>query len=276
MTDTLPTSESNDYAVQVDASVRDERTGALYVHRDLDVVIPPWALEEHVGPPKASEALGDVDSWVEYITRFATPGRTLLTWNSNGLYAILDYHENAGGEAGRVQWLAKHPFIRSPEWHDWTGIASGHAVSQAKAIEFLEDHGPDIVEPTAGELMNLLRSLRGTVNKTAETTLNEDGSTRISFEGTTGIAARGGTADLPAEIAIAIPVLKGHVDDADKAVLYRLAVRLRASVDDHARLALRFSIPAAERTLEDVFADRVREARQLLVGEGFDILRAAG
>jgi hypothetical protein len=117
--------------------------------------------------------------------------------------------------------------------------------------------------------MALLGSMRATVNKSAQTELRPDGTTSVTWSDAKNIAARGGTTDLPPEFTITIPVLKGHD------VRYKLAVRLRASVDDQARLALRFSIPLAERALEAVFSDRVAAAK-LLLGDGFVILRAAG
>jgi hypothetical protein len=121
--------------------------------------------------------------------------------------------------------------------------------------------------------MNLLRTLRTTVNKSAQTELRADGTTSVSYTDDKGIAARGGTIDLPSEFTIAIPVLKGHVGSDGKPVVYSLKVRLRASVDDQARLTLRFTIPTAERALEEVFADRVQLAERLL--DGYDVLRAA-
>ena len=75
--------------------------------------------------------------------------------------------------------------------------------------------------------------------------------------------------ELPPVITIAIPVLKGH------GVFYQMDVRLRAFVDDASHLSLRFSLPTAERVLEEVYAEKVAEAKGLL-GDAFKLLRAAG
>lgn len=276
MSDTLPRQHDHEYAVAVAASVRDERTGALWVHKDLVQVKQAWDDETHVGPPAAHESFGDVESFASYVKRFAGAGELapLLTWNSQGLHAVLDYHTDQTA-AGRLQWISNHPFDRSPEWKAWMALADGHAKGQREAIEALEDRGAEIVEPTPAELMNLLRTLRVTVNKSAQTELRPDGSTSVQWMDDKNIAARGGTTDLPSEFTIAIPVLKGHVDNDGKPVVYALKVRLRATVNDQARLALRFTIPSAERALESVFADRVAAARAAL-GDQFEILRAAG
>lgn len=70
-------------------------------------------------------------------------------------------------------------------------------------------------------------------------------------------------------LRVAIPVLVGDVTK------WEIKVRMRVSVDDAAHLRFRFSIVNAERVLEQVYAERVAEAKGLL-GEAFPLLRAAG
>lgn len=275
MADTLPSANQKDFAVQIDAAVKDDKSGALWVHEDLILAVPAWENEGHIGPVKASESFGDVDSWADYVIRFANHEggpEPLLTWNSQGLRAVLDYHSD--GVPGRCQWFAIHPFERAPEWKAWLALADGRPKGQREAIEALEDRAAEIIEPDAAKLMELLRNLRATVNANAETELSPDGSTNVKYSQAKTI--RGGAADvsLPPEIKIAVPVLKGHVDDKGAPVAFKLTVRLRASIDNDAHLALRFTIPDAERVLEMVYADRVGAAVGL-IGE-LQLLRAAG
>jgi hypothetical protein len=268
--ETLPTDESNEYAVQLAPSVEDA-TGALFVHRDYVKVRDEWAIEQHVGPPKAHEVFGDVESWVAYVQRFGHHQQPLLTWNSGGFHAVLDYHQNDGleGTPGRLLWVARMPFEHSAEWKAWQTLANGQARSQRETIEQLEDRGAEIVEPSPGGLMALLRNLRATVNKSAEAELRSDGTTSVRWADDKNVGARGGTTDLPAEISIAIPILKG-VD-----ALYKLAVRLRVSVNDQAKLSFRLTIPNADKALGLAYVARVEVARTLL-GDDFTVLRAAG
>lgn len=259
-------------------SYRDPHTGALYVHADLVEVQEPWAEESHVPPIKAAEKFGDVESWVAYVQRFGAPGDVdgttylpHLTWSASGLKAILDYH-GADLVAGRCQWVATCPFVLSPEWRAWTAFASGQPWPHKAAVEKLEDLAPDIVDPPAADLAALLRSLRATVNATAQTDLRADGTATVAFSTDKRVNLPG--LDLPPEFAVAIRALVGHVDDDGRPVLYRLPVKVRVSVDDQARLAFRFGVPTAERVLEDVYADRVARAKALL-GDGFALLRAA-
>lgn len=270
MPDTLPGEAANDRtpAVVIEATYKDPRTGALYVHTDLVAAQPAWADEEHIGPAKADERFGDIDSWAAYVQRYASPtSPPFLAWNSQGLRAVLDYHGERGG-GNRCQWLASMPFEKSPEWCHWRDLVGSSPWAHKKAVERLEDLSEDITDPPAGDLMNLLRNLRSTVNATAQTELLPDGTTRIGFTQDKAVKGISDVA-LPPEFTIAIPVLNGR----DKR--YKLAVRVRANVDDQAHLALRFSIPQAERALEMVYAELVAEAKALL-GDGFSLLRAAG
>ena len=252
---------------------KDPETQALYVHRDLVKVQEPWAEEQHVGPMEGHKSFGDIQSWTSFVLRYGgTP--TLCTWNSAGLVAILDYAESASA-AGRGTWVASCPFAPSIQRKRWSALANGQPLAQKFAVESLEDLLADIVEPEPGELVNLLRNLRTSVNAQAVAELRPDGTTSVSFSKQTQVmAGMLGTVELPPWFIIAIPVLKGHVDGAGRPVLYRLPIRRRVSVDDSAHLVFRLTIPDLDRVLEDVYAERVREASALL-GDQFALLRAA-
>lgn len=282
MTQKQTSSEPVDqYAIQaaprltLQASVKDA-TGAEWVHQDYQRVTQPWEVEGHVGPIKASERLGDIESWAAYVMRFAgADGHApLLTWSENGLKAVLDYHTGEG-DAGRTQWVAEHPFVKTVQWRRWERIADGHGKSQTELLEFFEDNAADIVAPTAAEVARTLRTLRATVNVTGETTLEEDGSTSISYAKTAGVKAAG-ELKLPPSIAISIPLLKGHTAEANGRMMpvhYGLEVRVRVSVGGDNKPVFRLTIPRAEQSFEDVYADRVAKAREL-IGAGFELYRS--
>jgi hypothetical protein len=251
--------------------------GSVYVHHDLDLAVEAWEMEEHIGPTRAQEKLGDVESWAKYVTQYGQPDTTLTTWNEGGLRAILDYHTKENG--GRGAWHAEHRFSHSSQWLAWAALANGQPRSQRALIEALEDLSEDILTPAAGELLGLLRSLRATASNKASAHLAEDGSTNISYETESAIRS-GGDVTLPPTLAIVIPVLKGHLipSEDDPAVLVPrhdlIIVRLRAGVGDGAQMTFRLSMPGAERVMEDVIADRVRAAQDAL-GQDYALLRAA-
>jgi Uncharacterized conserved protein (DUF2303) len=262
----------------VQASVQDRDTGALFIHKDLVQVIEPWAREAHLGPIQADERFGDVDSWASYVKRHArADSPPFIAWTSGGLRAVLDYHN---GTTGRCQWVASHPFVLAPAFVGWRALADNRARSQREVVEWLEGHMPDIQEPAAGELLPLLRTLRTTVNKSTTVELQEDGTSSFQIAGDGRAGGRGGVAPLPAEFTIVVQVLKGHVEPATvpgevpRPVLYRFSVRMRVDPGNDAHPVFRFEIPLAERILEDVYADRVQAARDLL-GPDYEVLRGA-
>lgn len=269
----------------VAATYVDPITKALYVHKDLEQVLPDWAIEQHLPPIARTEHFGDVESWASYVRRFGQAAAhendegafdlPFLTWSERGLTAILDYHA-ADGTADRCQWLAEHRFERSHQWQRWAQLANGKARTQREVLEALEDYAEDIREPAPAQLIGILRMLRATAGATAESELAPDGSTHIVYAKSNAVKA--GELDLPSEFQVQIQVLRGHVeptsDGKTTPVLYRLPVRVRVSVDDSAHLAIRLSMPTAERTLEAVLADQVQAAERLL-GAGYELLRAA-
>lgn len=252
---------------------KDPVTGSLYVHEDLERVNQPWEEEAHIPPIKAHERFGDVQSWVEYIAKYGDGYTELVTWNSQGLKATLDYHTSTE-KLGRCQWIAEYPFTFAPEWLAWRNFANGMMLTQAQVIEKLEELGETITSPDATSLMNLLRKLRATVKSEASTELKEDGSTSVSFSQDKSVNKTGDVA-LPSVITIVLPVLKGHADDAGRPVAYEVTVRLRASIDNLAHLTFRLSLQNVERVLEVVYAEQVQKAKDLL-GDSFTPLRAAG
>lgn len=248
--------------------------GAEFVHKDLVKVVDEWAVEDHQRLTTA-ERLGDVQSWARYVQIHGAASEPFLTWNAKGLHAVLDYPETK-------RWTADYPFELTVEFRRWSGLATGAAIDLQKAVEFLEDNTPDIHEPDAASLLDLLRVLKA--NYTANTTveLRPDGTSKLAFSRDTRVSGPS-DAELPNEITVAIPVLKGHVEQetdvdagifAGQPVRYKLVLKVRASADSNAKLSLRFNMPVMERVLEQVYAERVAAATTEL-GEGFVLLRAA-
>lgn len=275
-----PSAPKPAHVLTIAPMVTDEATGALYVHQDYNKQMPNWQVAEHTGPVATTEKLGDVESWCNYVLRYATydPSETLLTWNEHGFRATLDYHLDIDNP-GRCTWKANHDFVRSHQWNRWAALANGQPRTQKQVLEALEDYSEDIAAPDPAALLAILRTLRATASATADTELMADGSTKVVWSKQTGVGPKNADLEIPSEFQIAVPVLKGHttVDPTGKVipVVYALPVRVRVSVDDQAHLAIRLSMPTADRTLEAVFADRVAAATAHL-GTNHRIYRAAG
>jgi hypothetical protein len=258
---------------------------SLYVHKDLVQVVKPWEVEQHLGPPKASEQFGSLDSWVDYVKRYVpshVATSALLTWNAVGFVAVIDYHTSLD-EPGRRQWTAAYQLPFSPQYRDWIAFANGHARGQREVVEKLEDLGTDVDDPkfSQADLLGLLRDMRVNTSAESESSIDESGGYEVQWIRKENVrSARGGKVMLPPTFRIVIPFLKGHYDGRDeqgrlRAMLYPLTVRLRAMPDAEGRLALRLSLPDLDRRLEQMLSDLVAEAEKLL-GDGYTLLRAAG
>lgn len=269
--------------VTIASAYKDAATGALWVHKDLAQVVEPWEVEEHVGPPVTDEVFGDVESWASYVKHFAgaSDSPPFLTWNSYGLFAVLDYHEvnhgsTEGRTAGRLQWRARAPFHVSSQWKKWMDFANNTPRGQRETVEELENFGGDVIEPDQSTLMGILRSLRASVSATATSDLQPDGGSLVTYTNQKTVRSGNETGEvkLPPELVIQIPVLKGHVTESGAPMAYKIRVKMRVNVLDDGRLSFRFSIPKADVVLEEVYAKRVSTAQAALDNTGYTILRA--
>lgn len=237
-------------------------------------IVEPWAVEQHIGPVTAAEQFGDVESWVRYVVKYSAPEVGLLTWSTKGLRAVLDYHGDTGNP-GRCAWVAEHPFQTTRQWQRWQQLADNRAKSQKALIEALEEYRLDISSPDPATLVGMLRSLRATVNTSAEFALDEHGNSVLKYSREANTPLK-----LPPSIKIAIPILKGHTatdaNGVEGPVPYKLDVLIRVDIvdeGDKSRPTFRLAIPNAEQSLEDAVTDRVRKAEEMLPDE-FLLLRA--
>lgn len=286
--ESVPVISTNQTAptVTIAPSYTDHATGAVYVHHDLAEVVKPWDVDAHISPIKETQRFGDVESWVDFIKRFAGAGEhaPLLTWSEQGLKAVLDYHV-AAGEPDRCAWIAEHPFKRTKQWEDWGLLADGRALSQKDVVEKLDDMAADIKKPSSADLMTLLRLLKATSNSEGTVEIRDDGAS-VTYARSTGVSTPDG-ASIPREIKISIPVFKGHTVMADvldedgkptgaqrpTPVPYGLTVRVR--VDSHdGKVSFRLSRPQADQVFEAALADRIATAKELL-GDTYQLLRSA-
>jgi hypothetical protein len=237
-------------------------------------VVAPWAVADHIGPVKADETFGDVESWAGYVLRFGgtAGGGVLLTWSKARLKATLDYHGD-DRSPDRAQWTATYPFERTREWVAWERLANGRQMAQRELIEALEDRADDVRVPEGGELLGLLKKLRATVNMAMDATIDDNGNVSLKQEHSTSTSLK-----LPPTITISIPILKGHTErdgqGIEGPVRYEIEVRIRVDVLDGGKVAFRLSWPKAEQALEDAIADRVNAAKALLGELGASLYRA--
>lgn len=245
--------------------IKDEATGQTFTHKDYVETAKPWEEAEHRPYVNETTKFGDVPSLVAYLDRYAEAELAIARWNSQGVNVVLDYHytKDHPGERGQrranlTTWRAEYPFIPTPEWADWSKFAGGQAIPHATFVEFIDDHLLH-VSSDRPDLLNIIKKLRSSTTMQAEQEVRTDGTASVSFTKNDEVKAEAGF-ELPPEIEITIPIMRGHDDDDDQPINYKLVLRLRASVDQ-GKLFLRLHMPAREAVLEQVYADMIASVR---------------
>ena len=172
-------------------------------------------------------------SFSRYVKRFRN-GTTVIFADALGsegprFTAVLDYHPD-GGEQNVAQWdlfRAVLPLRHTPAWKAWAA-ASGQPMEQAAFAMFLEDQDPStIVEPDAGKLVEIARTLEATTDVSWQSHIRADnGAHRFAFlETIAGNAqTKDGKVEIPAELVLSLQPFEGSKQYAVKARLrYRLA-----------------------------------------------------
>ncbi len=192
-------------------------------------------LSESFAPiPNAHAKLEEVDSFIQYVNRYATAD-TLLSVSPHAarFVAIFDYHaqppEHRGslsrGERSEIYRTRDHEatlqLIKSPELLDWEKTFT-HWIKQESLADWLEDHAHQVVDPTQADILTIARELSVTTDvRYTKAQRASDGGYDFAYkEATTGEA---GDLSVPGSIRIAIPLYLGDVaTTVDCLLRYRL------------------------------------------------------
>ena len=255
----------------VSPTYKDSVTGALYMHKDLELASLPYEDEAHIAPVRAQVPVGNLEAWAKYVSRYGDPATTFATYSEHGLNAVLDYH--TPDAPGRAQWVVYYEFNLSPQFQRWyTPIVLGQVIDHQTFVELLEDGMEAIVTPEAAAVMDIVRMMRvtyevdGGYGDTART-----GRRPLSFNADTQIrGSRSGEVELPSHVTIQANVLQGGDSDS----VMRMQVRLRTIVDEDGQLSFRLSAPDFDEGLARIYAGMAQKAQAALSDnfDGFEIL----
>ena len=188
--------------------------------KDIRDMMPP--------PPRPREAveLLTAQSFCDYVTRFGTVQQTVVFADEvNGLFTgVLDYHSTAGVR-GNCDHKAAYRCPHSEEWKIWNG-ASGRLMPQVDFARFVENNLPDIVSPSAADMLQIALSLQ--VKKDAHYASDmrlDNGQTQFRYEETIRGTTKAGDLTIPDTFTIHVPVLVGE----DRRTM---AARLRYKIAD--------------------------------------------
>lgn len=187
--------------------------------------IPP--LEKLLPRIRQNVALNDISSFVGYVNRyksdatrlFAVPGH-IAGDKKSSVTAILDYHTPGHADHGAhvVRYLPRY----SEQWERWTKAAP---MAQAAFAEFIEENRPDIVQPDAAFLLDIVTKFKASRKQDFNSVVYQpNGDVTIAWtEQTENAGSKPGVA-VPQQLELGIPVFfKGTVYSVPVFMRYRLA-----------------------------------------------------
>lgn len=203
-------------------------------------------LENKPKRQRARVALYAVESFIDYIERYKTVKNSIIFGEASELggsfKSIIDYHgEGAGWGEHTVSLTLK----TTPEWARWLGM-NNKQLTQEQFAEFIEDNAPDIVNPAAADLLDMVTLLQGT--KTVQFKSGKTGATELLYS--EQIAESTGRRDdkmqLPNFIIVRLTPFVGCAG-AD------ITARLRFRISESGKLTFTFVLDRPFKVLEAAF-----------------------
>lgn len=169
-------------------------------------------------------ALHDAASFVGYVNLFADKARSIIFGRREeadpGFVAMLDYHA-APDRPSHVSHIASVKLETTEEWDDWNE-KNNSPMDQVTFAQWLEDRIPQIAEPSAAGLIDMIRNFEMQKAVSFKSSVRAtDGQVQLSYieEINGGQSER--TTKVPTEIVIAVFPFEGSTKPE------RLVARLR-------------------------------------------------
>lgn len=200
--------------------------------------------------------LHDAESFLAYWAEQQEGGHIYASMKPVKFTAVLNDHvkEKAGHRDHRAEFTVTH----SPEWNTWTG-RSGRDKAFASNEElalFFQDNLPDIVHPSAADMLKIATSFR-VQQDVAFTVVQrlQDGNMSLGYSN--NVSATAGEPDaaitIPETFRIDIPVFAGL-----KAPLYSVQARFRYRMQER-KAVLWYELVRPAKVIEQAFADLVAQ-----------------
>ncbi len=191
----------------------------------------------------------DAPSFIEYYKLFAdNHSRVFADETKSWVGAILDYHDADG--TGNPRW-GRHrlnlTLRKSREWLIWTGRnGQSKKFEQAEFAEFVEDNGPDFVEPSCATMIELARTLEAKKNVDFQSSLRlSNGQVQFTYQENVNGTFGAGKLEIPEQFVVAIPVYVGMPRE-------RVTARLRWRLNGK-QLAIWYDLLRADVLERDAF-----------------------
>lgn len=185
-------------------------------------------LEKPLARIRQAPTFHDSESFVAYVNAFKTdrtrlfgePG-ALAQDNAAVVRAYFDYHK-APAEADRLAHAATFKPRYSDQWDRWVKVCE-RALKQAEFAEFIEECRADIVEPSAAQLLDVVRTFKAGKRVEFDSLVYQpNGSVMLAYDEKT--EQKGTSGALPEKMTLGIPVyFRGTVYSVPVFVRYRLS-----------------------------------------------------
>jgi uncharacterized protein YfdQ (DUF2303 family) len=206
---------------------------------------------EYTGQPSRKQGtttVRDADSFMAYFTKHAdTDTEVYADADRLTITAVLDAHQPDGARwSGHRLALA----LRTTDaWKQWLNN-DGQLLAQETFANFLEDHLPELLEPTAADMLEIAQSIQGaTKAEFQSSTRLSSGQRQFSFvETTTAKAGQKGQLTVPETFTIGLVPFEGSEG-------YKLTARFRYRLGRDGALTLGYKLERPSDILRTAFAD---------------------
>ena len=168
--------------------------------------IPP--LEPPLPRIRAAVTMHDADSFIAYVNRYKTSATRLfaepgfLAGGAAHVTAVLDYHKPDAADYG-AHTVAYQPRY-SDQWKRWQS-ACLKPMAQAEFAEFIEEVRADIHEPSAAQLLDVVRAFKASKKVEFDSVIYQsNGDVRLIYDEWT--EQKGTSGVLPEQMKLGIPV----------------------------------------------------------------------
>lgn len=170
------------------------------------------------------------------------------------------------GGPGWADHTATYDCPLSVEWRTWAGMDK-KVMSQAEFAQFIEDNLPDIVNPTAGEMLEISRTLQAKKKVNFASAIRLDnGQNQFTYEETTaGSAGAKGQLSVPEVFTLGITVFEGGE-------AYAVRARLRYRISEGGALAMWYHLERPHKIIQDA-VESLR--KQIETATGFTTVNGA-
>lgn len=225
--------------------------GAEHDLIDLDVEREKTAL--HPARKTGRVALHTAEAFVDYVGRHAVPeSEVFASIDDRQVIAVID--SDGARLAGRKEHRAVLELKTPPAWVAWTKV-DGKLLGQVEFAEFLEDHLPDVVSPSAATLLEIVTTFTAKKGLDFESSTRlQDGQTQLVYKETiNATAGRTGELAIPERIELALSPFRG-VDP------FKVTARLRVRITPGG-LGIGVIFDQLDKVIEAAFEDVVDAIR---------------